>query len=53
MSIPIDLHTQVQAAGIVSMVTGWLENNCPYSAVMMHYAGIHFNLAHSSSGNAP
>jgi AcrR family transcriptional regulator len=31
LSIPIALHAQLQAAAIVSMITWWLENECPYT----------------------
>jgi AcrR family transcriptional regulator len=47
--MPIDLHAQIQAAAMVSMVIWWLENNCPYTPhEMMQYSGMHFNLVRSS-----
>jgi AcrR family transcriptional regulator len=35
MSIPTALHAQLQAAAIVSMITWWLENDCPYTPAEM------------------
>ena len=31
MSTPVALHAQLQAAALVSMITWWLENDCPYT----------------------
>ena len=35
MSIPMDLHAQLQASSLVSMITWWLENDCPYTPAEM------------------
>jgi AcrR family transcriptional regulator len=35
MSIPVALHAQMQAAGLVSMISWWLENDCPYTPAEM------------------
>lgn len=35
ISTPMSLHAQLQAASIVSMITWWLENDCPYTPAEM------------------
>jgi AcrR family transcriptional regulator len=45
-SIPMDLHAQLQAASLVSMITWWLENDCPYTpAEMITHIYEHIDLA--------
>ena len=46
ISIPISLHAQLNAAGLVSMISWWLENNYPYTpAEMIKYIYGHIDLA--------
>jgi AcrR family transcriptional regulator len=43
--MPIALHIQLQAAGIVAMITWWLENDCPYTPIeMIRHVSEHINL---------
>ena len=43
--MPVALHMQLQAAGIVAMITWWLENDCPYTpSEMIKYVSEHINL---------
>jgi AcrR family transcriptional regulator len=49
MAMPMALHAQLQAAGIVTAVAWWLENDCPYTPIeMTDYLGVHFRLLPSS-----
>jgi hypothetical protein len=45
-SIPMDLHAQLQAASLVSMITWWLENDRLYTPdEMIHHIYEHIDLA--------
>ena len=49
MSLPIALHADVQAAALVSMLSWWLENDCPYTPVeMIKYIDEHLDLVGGS-----
>jgi AcrR family transcriptional regulator len=49
MAMPMSLHTQLQAAGIVMAITWWLENGCPYTPIeMSDYIKAHFAQLSSS-----
>jgi AcrR family transcriptional regulator len=45
ISMPMALHVHLQAAGIVSMIAWWLENDCPYTPEdLVKYALEHIDL---------
>jgi AcrR family transcriptional regulator len=54
VAMPMNLHTQLQAAGIVTAITWWLENGCPYSPTeMSNYIKEHFTQLSSSQHRRP
>jgi AcrR family transcriptional regulator len=54
MGMPMSLHAQLQAAGIVTAITWWLENGCPYSPIEMSKTlAVHFALMPSSQHKRP
>lgn len=45
ISMPMALHVHLQAAGTVSMISWWLENDCPYTPEeLVKYAIEHIDL---------
>jgi AcrR family transcriptional regulator len=45
VTMPMALHIQLQAAGIVAMIAWWLENDCPFTPTeMIKHVSEHINL---------